>query len=320
MDDRFAHSAYATSPTGEHFGDLGKNMGQECFTESSPQVVKQGTFFSSVDPNGFFPFRACHCTTENKARELPRLGRTRKSAHLIAGSLLEFGGRFYNIHFSFTGNRAFCGYQNKLQRHGLSFLNSKIGCHLLLTTLVGCSLFVFLFVYVYSLSFSLLQFVFACSFVYSVKKQVFFEKNSYFFTAVLCCVASMHIQISVRYAVALFKSSAPTTCFFHCLFCTFKNPFFSAGRLGRQAYNTTKKHLVKCTVGLFVVCFPLKQKEVFFEEKNVVYQAQNPNHDVDCVIADVGHASDLLATIVVTSTVHTAVISQKRENKRLKRK
>ena len=35
---------------------------------------------------------------------------------------------------------------------------------------------------------------------------------------------------------------------------------------------------------------------------------------VQRVVADVGHASDLLATIVATSTVHTAVISQKREN------
>ena len=35
---------------------------------------------------------------------------------------------------------------------------------------------------------------------------------------------------------------------------------------------------------------------------------------VQRVVADVGHASDLLAAIVATSTVHTAVISQKREN------
>ena len=46
-----------------------------------------------------------------------------------------------------------------------------------------------------------------------------------------------------------------------------------------------------------------------------------PNPDVvQRVVADVGQPPDLLATIVATSTVHTAVISQKRENKRLKRK
>ena len=40
-----------------------------------------------------------------------------------------------------------------------------------------------------------------------------------------------------------------------------------------------------------------------------------PNPDVvQRVVADVGHACDLLAAIVATSTVHTAVISQKREN------
>ena len=40
-----------------------------------------------------------------------------------------------------------------------------------------------------------------------------------------------------------------------------------------------------------------------------------PNPDVvQRVVADVGHVCDLSAAIVTTCTVHTAVISQKREN------
>ena len=43
-----------------------------------------------------------------------------------------------------------------------------------------------------------------------------------------------------------------------------------------------------------------------------------PNHDVvQHVVADVRHASDLSAALVASSTVHTAVISQKRENMRV---
>ena len=43
-----------------------------------------------------------------------------------------------------------------------------------------------------------------------------------------------------------------------------------------------------------------------------------PNPDVfQRVVADVGQPPDLLTTMVATSTVQTAVISQKRENKRL---
>ena len=60
---------------------------------------------------------------------------------------------------------------------------------------------------------------------------------------------------------------------------------------------------------------------MFFEENNFCFSNPKPNPDVvQRVIADVGQPPDLLATIVATSTVHTAVISQKRENKRLKRK
>ena len=52
---------------------------------------------------------------------------------------------------------------------------------------------------------------------------------------------------------------------------------------------------------------------------SVSNQETNPDV-VQRVVADVGQSPDLLATIVATSTVHTAVISQKREDKRLKRK
>ena len=65
------------------------------------------------------------------------------------------------------------------------------------------------------------------------------------------------------------------------------------------------------------VCFSLKQKDVFGRRKKRMSSLSNPKPNPDVVqrvVADVGHASDLLATIVATSTVHTAVISQKREN------
>ena len=41
---------------------------------------------------------------------------------------------------------------------------------------------------------------------------------------------------------------------------------------------------------------------------------------VQCVIADGGQPPEFLATIVATSTVHAAIISQKRENKALRQK
>ena len=53
-----------------------------------------------------------------------------------------------------------------------------------------------------------------------------------------------------------------------------------------------------------------------------MFCASNPKANPDvvqCVIADVGQPPpDLLAAIVATSTIHTAVISQKRENKKTK--
>ena len=52
---------------------------------------------------------------------------------------------------------------------------------------------------------------------------------------------------------------------------------------------------------------------------SVSNQETNPDV-VQRVVADVEQSPDLLATIVATSTFHSAVISQKRENKRLKRK
>ena len=65
----------------------------------------------------------------------------------------------------------------------------------------------------------------------------------------------------------------------------------------------------------------MKQKDVLLKKKCFVLQTQNPTRDVvQRVVADVGQAPDLLVAIVATSTVHTAVISQKRENKRLRRK
>ena len=48
-----------------------------------------------------------------------------------------------------------------------------------------------------------------------------------------------------------------------------------------------------------------------------MFSLSNPKPNlavVQRVIADVGHAADLSAAIVATCTVHTAVISQKREN------
>ena len=60
--------------------------------------------------------------------------------------------------------------------------------------------------------------------------------------------------------------------------------------------------------------FSLKQKDVFGKKKSSL-SGPKPNPDVvQRVVADVGHASDLLAITVATSTVHTAVVSQKREN------
>ena len=44
------------------------------------------------------------------------------------------------------------------------------------------------------------------------------------------------------------------------------------------------------------------------------FQTQTPTLTWSSVVADVGHASHLSAAIVATSTVHTAVISQEREN------
>ena len=104
----------------------------------------------------------------------------------------------------------------------------------------------------------------------------------------------------------------PDVCFFSWLFFVpSKNAIFSAGRLRRPGYNTTKEHLVKYDVVSFV-CFSLKQKDVF--QKNSL---SNPKTNPDVVqraVADVGHASDLSAAIVTTCTAHTAVVSQKREN------
>ena len=73
---------------------------------------------------------------------------------------------------------------------------------------------------------------------------------------------------------------------------------------------------------LFCLFFPETEVVFCFEEikKCFIFKTQNPNSVVQRGIADVGQPPDLLATIVVTSTVHTAVISQKRENKILRRK
>ena len=56
----------------------------------------------------------------------------------------------------------------------------------------------------------------------------------------------------------------------------------------------------------------MKQKDVFGKMFSLSNSKPNPDV-VQLVVADVAHASDLLATIVATSTVHTAVISQNHE-------
>ena len=82
---------------------------------------------------------------------------------------------------------------------------------------------------------------------------------------------------------------------------------FFAGRLHKNILVEKKS--------VFVLVFVSQRKDVFF-----VPQKKNMYDVFQYVTADVGLSPERSATIVATSTVRTAVLGQKCESKRLKRR